>query len=143
MNPFGRPLVQRRVALTLLVCGLALRALIPVGYMPAFDAGSQTIRIGLCQGIAGWNASATGSKAADQAVDIVLPSRSDTAPAAGANDRCPYGLVALGALAQVEQRPLTVYRFRGHRARILVRAPFSRDILRPAHRPRGPPAISA
>lgn len=78
---------QRRVAMVLIVLAVALRALVPAGYMIASEA--RVLTIAVCH-----DASGSGS-----ARDVVIPMRDKGGvPGKPAKGECPYGALAMAGL---------------------------------------------
>ncbi|MDZ7828914.1 MAG: hypothetical protein U5K33_05315 [Halofilum sp. (in: g-proteobacteria)] len=135
-NPLARPLNQRRIALALLVFGLALRGLMPVGYMPAWADDGETLRFTVCQGISGTDAFPPGTRH----VDVVVHQQDDRSTT---ESRCPFGLLGCGAVAQAA---IPVSAFIGHAGAsdpFRWSDPVTHSRVARAHRPRGPPPVHA
>lgn len=133
-NPLTRPLNQRRIALALLVFGLALRGLVPAGYMPARADDGETLRFTVCQGISGTDAFPPGTRH----VDVVVHPPDDRATA---ESRCPFGLMGGGVVTQVVApgRPWIGRDGAPRPLRLSESLPLQGAAR--AHRPRGPPPV--
>lgn len=135
-NPLARPAVQRRIALALLVFGLALRGLVPVGYMPAWAEDSETLRFAVCNGISGTDAFPPGTRY----VDVVVHTQDEGSTA---DERCSFGLMGCGVVAQAATPVLPAIGRAGvPRLHPLSDVLDQRRLVR-AHRPRGPPPVPA
>lgn len=133
-NPLARPLTQRRIALALLVFGLALRGLAPIGYMPAWADDGETLRFTVCQGISGTDAFPPGTRH----VDVVVYPRDDRSTA---ESRCPFGLMGGGVVTEVAALGLPWIGLAGAPRTLRLSTALPRPRAMRAHRPRGPPPV--
>jgi len=118
----------------LLVFGLALRGLVPAGYMPARADDGETLRFTVCQGISGTDAFPPGTRH----VDVVVHPPDDRATA---ESRCPFGLMGGGVVTQVVApgRPWIGRDGAPRPLRLSESLPLQGAAR--AHRPRGPPPV--